>query len=153
MSQERIEQPRVIIADDHPDMLDAVAQQLQSDYAIIGRVGEGVALIKSTVQLRPDFLVTDISMPKLSGLEGLRQLRRLAIQTPAVILTVCANEGLVNEALSLGVQGFAFETWLFSDLQLAVREVLCWENICIRSSSSKIAQGQVRCRARGIRCH
>ena len=124
MDQEGLEQKRVVIADDVQDMLDAVAQQLMSDYTIIGRASDGVALVDCVREVKPDLLVTDISMPKLSGLDALRQLRQLGIHTPAVILTVCENEEFVKEALSLGAQGFVLKSRLASDLLLAAREVL-----------------------------
>jgi len=115
---------RAIIADDFPDMLDAVAQQLASEYTIIATVGDGVALVECARKLAPDLLVTDISMPRLSGIEALRRLRDVGIQIPAVVLTVSEDQALVNEALSLGVRGFVLKSLLACDLLLAAREAL-----------------------------
>lgn len=115
---------RVLIADDTPSMLDAVEEQLASDYIIVGKVTDGIALVAYARDLDPDILVTDISMPKLTGIEALRQLRNFNVKTPVVILTVCDDEEVVKEALSLGARGFVLKCRLTTDLQLAICEVL-----------------------------
>jgi Response regulator containing a CheY-like receiver domain and an HTH DNA-binding domain len=118
------EQIRVVVADDVPEMVDAVAKRLAPDCTVIGRASDGAALVECALELAPDLLVTDISMPKLTGIEALRRLRRLGVQIPAIILTVHEDEELLKEALSLGVQGFVLKRQLVSDLPRAVREVL-----------------------------
>lgn len=117
-------QIRVVIADDVPEMLDAVAKRLSPDYEVVGRVSDGAALVECVLKLTPDLIVTDISMPKLTGIEALSCLRQLGIQIPAVILTVHEDEDLVKDALSLGVQGFVLKRRLVSDLPLAAHEAL-----------------------------
>ena len=113
---------RVVIADDVPDMLDLIAQQLISHCTILARVADGVALVESACKLTPDLLVTDISMPRLSGIEALRRLHRLGVQIPSVVVTASEDEDLMREALSLGARGFVVKSRLASDLLDAVRE-------------------------------
>jgi DNA-binding NarL/FixJ family response regulator/quercetin dioxygenase-like cupin family protein len=117
-------QIRVVIADDVPEMLDAVAKRLSPEYEVVGRVSDGAALVECVLKLTPDLIVTDISMPKLTGIEALSCLRQLGVQIPAVILTVHEDEDLVKDALSLGVQGFVLKRRLVSDLPLAAHEAL-----------------------------
>jgi DNA-binding NarL/FixJ family response regulator len=123
MDQKGGHQIRVVVADDVREMRDAVARELESDYAIVRRVSDGVALVECTRELEPDLLVTDISMPNLTGIAALRRLRQLGIQTPAIIVSVCEDEEVVQEALALGVRGFVLKSRLASDLRLAAREV------------------------------
>lgn len=120
----RTEQIRVVVADDLPELVDAVAKQLLPDYTVVGRAGDGVALVECALELAPDLLVTDVSMPKLTGIEALRRLRDLGVQIPTIILTVHEDEELVKEAMSLGAQGFVLKHRMVSDLPLAAREVL-----------------------------
>jgi DNA-binding NarL/FixJ family response regulator len=63
-------------------------------------------------------------MPNLTGIAALRRLRQLGIQTPAIIVSVCEDEEVVQEALASGVRGFVLKSRLASDLRLAAREVL-----------------------------
>lgn len=115
---------RVVIADDVPAIMDAVAERLLPDFLVVGRAGDGAALIESVLNLKPDLIVTDVSMPKLTGIEALRRLGQLGVRTPAIILTVHEDEDLIREALSLGALGFVLKRRLVSDLLLAVHEAL-----------------------------
>lgn len=119
-----IERIRIVIADDFPEMLDTVEQRLAPDYEIVGKVPDGLALVECTGRLQPDLLVIDISMPKLNGIDALRQLRSMGVQTPAIILTNHDDEDLAKEALSVNAQGFVLKSRLGSDLRMAVGEVL-----------------------------
>ena len=117
-------QIRVVVADDVPEMVDAVAKRLAPGCAVIGSVSDGAALVECALKLAPDLLVTDVSMPKLTGIEALRRLRDLGVQIPAIILTVHEDEELLKEALSLGARGFVLKRELVRDLPLAVHEVM-----------------------------
>jgi DNA-binding NarL/FixJ family response regulator len=115
---------RVVIADDFPEVLDAVERKLNSEYEIVGRAGDGLALLDSVCKLQPDILITDISMPELTGIEALRRLRSMGIRTPAVILSIHEDEELAREALLQGASGFVLKSQLEDDLQIAIREAL-----------------------------
>ena len=122
--QNRRRQIRVVVADDTPDVVGAVARHLASECIIVGTASDGVALVECICELRPDLLVTDISMPNLDGFQALQKIRELGIETPAIVLTVCADQEFVNKAISLGAKGFVVKSRLHSDLRLAVNSVL-----------------------------
>lgn len=117
-------QMRVVIADDVPAIVDAVAERLLPDFVVVGRAGDGPALIESALNLKPDLIVTDVSMPKLTGIEVLRQLHQRGVRIPTIILTVHEDEDLIKEALSLGALGFVLKRRLFRDLPLAAHQAL-----------------------------
>jgi DNA-binding NarL/FixJ family response regulator len=119
-----IERIRVIVADDFPEMFDAVEKCLTPDCEITEKVSDGVALVESACRLQADLLVTDISMPRLNGIEALRQLRGMSLQTPAIVLTINDDEELAKEAFLAGAQAFVLKSQMGSDLRLAVRAVL-----------------------------
>jgi DNA-binding NarL/FixJ family response regulator len=115
---------RVVIADDFPEVLDAVERRLNSEYEIVGRASDGLALVDCICKLQPDILITDISMPELTGIEALRRLRSMGIRTPAVILSIHEDEELAKEAVLQGASGFVLKSQLEDDLQIAIREAL-----------------------------
>jgi DNA-binding NarL/FixJ family response regulator len=115
---------RVVIADDFPEALDAVERRLDPIYEIVGRVSDGLALIERIGKLLPDIFITDISMPGMTGIEALRRLRSLGIDTPALILSVHEDEDLAKEALLQGASGFVLKSRLEDDLQTAIEEAL-----------------------------
>lgn len=120
----QMERMRLVIADDSPEMLDTVEQRLAPYYEIVGKAPDGLALIECARRLKPDLLVIDVSMPKLSGIDALRQLRSLGVQIPAVILTNHDDEDLAQEALAVGSQGFVLKSRMGTDLRIAVGEAL-----------------------------
>ena len=68
-------QTRVLIADDHPAILDEVRRSLDGDFAVVGTVGNGRDAVDSVLSLNPDILITDISMPVMDGLQVASALR------------------------------------------------------------------------------
>lgn len=117
-------QIRVVLADDLPEIMDAVANRLPPEFTVVAKCCDGTALVECVLELAPDLIVTDISMPKLNGIEALRLLRHRGVQTPAIILTIHQDEDLIKEALTIGVQGFVLKRRLVTDFPLALHAVL-----------------------------
>ena len=115
---------RIVVADDFPAMLDTVEKCLAPGCEIMERASDGLALVESVCRLRPDLLITDISMPNLNGIEALRQLRNLGVQTPAIILTLINDKSVAQQAFIAGAQAFVLKCRLESDLRMAVQEAL-----------------------------
>ena len=67
--------PTVLIADDHPIVVDGLVALLKDRFDVVGTVSDGTRLLADAIRLRPDIVVTDISMPGLDGLEVLRRLK------------------------------------------------------------------------------
>jgi DNA-binding NarL/FixJ family response regulator len=73
----QLEKVRVIVADDHPGFPEIIEGLLKSEFQIIGKVMDGEALVKETMKLNPDIVVTDISMPVINGIEAPERLKEL----------------------------------------------------------------------------
>jgi len=115
---------RIVIADDSPEMLTIVEMRLCQHYDVVGKAEDGLQLIERVRNLRPDLVVTDISMPGISGIEVLRRLRSQQINIPAVILTVHEDEELLEASLSYGALGFVLKSRIDRDLVPAIQEAL-----------------------------
>lgn len=131
--------PTVLLADDHPLMLDAIAGLLAPDFAVIGAVGDGEALVAEAQRLRPDVIVSDVSMPHMGGLEAARHLRSLVPATRVVFLTVNEDPRLAAEAFRLGALGWVLKTASALELAAAVKAVVRGR----RYLSPRIAGGQI----------
>ncbi len=115
---------RVLLADDHPRILSRLTDLLEPEFKVIAVVGDGQSLIEMAESLQPDLIITDISMPILSGIEAARKIMQSTPQAKIIFLTVHADPDYVREALELGAVGYVVKSRLVSDLQLAIGEVL-----------------------------
>src|SRR6185295_15420343 len=114
---------RVLLAGDHPMMLDGLRGLLERDFEVVAAVTEGRALLETAQRLRPDLVITDISLP---GLDGLEATRRLA-SVPGVrvlILSSHTESFWVREAFFAGACGYLTKGAAPAEIATAVREVL-----------------------------
>ena len=120
--------PRVIVADDHPAMLDAVSHLLQrNDYTVIAAVEDGEKAVQSVSALDPDVVVLDISMPRMDGLAAGHAIRRSKPNSRLLFLTIQSDAEYVEAARALGA-GYVLKSRLYSDLLPAVAELLAKES-------------------------
>jgi DNA-binding NarL/FixJ family response regulator len=116
---------RLLLADDHDIVLDGLRSVLdQPDFEIVGSVTDGLALAKAAAELRPDVIVTDITMPLLNGLDAARQIRKVDSKVKIVFLTMHPDIGYAVEALSLGGSGYVLKSSVSDELLVAIRDVL-----------------------------
>jgi DNA-binding NarL/FixJ family response regulator len=113
---------RVLLADDHPGLLHAVRNLLRTDADVVGCVDNGESLFDAAMKLHPDVIVTDISMPKLNGIEAVERLRESGCSARVVFLTVHDDPDVVRTALSTGALGYVFKNSVTTDLLVAIRE-------------------------------
>jgi DNA-binding NarL/FixJ family response regulator len=116
--------PTLLLADDHVVFTDAMQRMLDGRFEVVGVVTDGGALCDAVGRLRPDAVVTDISMATLSGLEGLRQLRARRDATRVIFLTRHADPRLAAEAFRLGARGFVLKQSSGDELVHAIDAVL-----------------------------
>ncbi len=116
--------PRVLLADDHAIVSQGLEALLQESFELAGSVRDGRELVAQVSQLKPDVVVTDISMPGLNGLEAIRQIKRIRPLTKIVALTMHAEPSLVAEALKAGASGYVLKSSAVEELERAIREVM-----------------------------
>lgn len=116
--------PRVLLADDHHVILGALETLLESEYEVVGKVGDGRELLKVAPELRPDVIVLDISMPRLNGMDAARQLLDSLPDVRLVFLTMHQEPARVAEALQAGALGYVLKASAVSELYEAVASAL-----------------------------
>jgi DNA-binding NarL/FixJ family response regulator len=120
-----VDKPTLLIADDHPRILESVKLLLAADFTIVGAVADGEALIAAARELRPDVVVTDLVMEPTNGLEAAAILLAEFAPPPLIILlTVVEGAEVIQEALEAGIRGYVAKTRISEDLVPAVRSVL-----------------------------
>jgi DNA-binding NarL/FixJ family response regulator len=115
----------VFLADDHAVMREGLARLLEShtDFKIIGAANNGRDAVKQVLQLKPQVVIMDISMPDMNGIEAARQIRERAPDIRVVILSMHATSAHIFHALEAGVRGYILKESAGSDVVDAVRTV------------------------------
>lgn len=115
---------RILLADDHPHVLEKVAQLLEPMYEIVGTVTDGQSLVDAAARLRPDVLVIDITMPNMTGIEAANMLKEDGCESKIVFLTVHADPDYIRACLATGAFGYVVKARMTNDLPRAIEEVL-----------------------------
>jgi DNA-binding NarL/FixJ family response regulator len=115
---------RVLLADDHQMLLDALKELLEPTYEVVGLVTDGRALLKAAEKLRPDIIVLDIAMPKLNGLDAGRQLKQSMPAAKLIYMTMNEDPYLVGEAFRAGASGYLLKQAAGLELNRAIEAVL-----------------------------
>lgn len=116
--------PRVLLADDHAIVAQGLESILKDSFTVVGTVGDGRALLEAAARLKPDVIVTDISMPLLNGLDAVRQLRSDGIEAKVVFLTMHADAHLAAEAFRAGASAFVLKQSAGEELVQAIHEIV-----------------------------
>jgi DNA-binding NarL/FixJ family response regulator len=114
----------VLLADDNETTIERVQLLLRREFEVVGAVANGEALLEAAARIRPDVIVSDISMPLLDGLEAARRLKQQCTAAKIVFLTVYRDPELLEAALDAGVLGYVLKTRLHLDLIPAIRLAL-----------------------------
>jgi len=113
--------PRVIVADDHTLVAEALCQVISAHCEVILTVSDGHALLESVACHKPDVIVIDISMPLLNGLEAGRQIKTKFPTIKLIYLTMNEDPELAMEAMRFGASGYLLKKSAGSELLQAIQ--------------------------------
>ncbi len=115
---------RIVLADDHREMVSIVRSTLGDEFEIVAAVEDGRRALDAVLALDPDVLITDISMPEMDGLQLAGQVKKSHCRTKVIFLTMHQDSYFVAAAISLGVSGYVTKTLMSSDLVFAIEDAL-----------------------------
>lgn len=113
----------VLLADDHKIVAEGLASLLKQAFDLVGTVHDGQALLEAARTLKPDVIVTDISMPLLNGIDVVRQLRAEGIPSRVIVLTMHTEADVAVDAFRAGVSGYVVKQSAGEELMTAIEEV------------------------------
>jgi DNA-binding NarL/FixJ family response regulator len=116
--------PRILLADDHVLLLDALAKLLADEWDVVGRISDGRDVVAAAELLRPELIVLDIAMPPVSGLDVGRRIKQVLPQTKLVFMTMNDDPELAAEAFRAGASGYVLKRSAATELSTAIREVM-----------------------------
>lgn len=116
--------PRLILADDHTLVTEALHQLIARHFEVVATVADGRALLDSATSLKPEVVVVDIAMPLLNGLEASRQLKQRLPGVKLIFLTMNEDPELAVEAMKSGASGYVLKKSAVSELLQAIQLAL-----------------------------
>lgn len=119
-----ISRARVLVADDHVLVAEALCKLLSQDFEIVAMVHDGRKLIEAATKLLPDVILVDISMPVLNGLHAAERIKRQLPKVKILCVTVAGDAEVIDEALKHGLDGYVMKTCAPTELLTAIRFAL-----------------------------
>lgn len=116
--------PKVLIADDHKIVLEGLRGVLSDEFDLLPPVTDGRELVERALQLAPDVVIADISMPMLNGIDAVRQLREKGCTAKIVFLTMHADQTYATRALQAGGSAYVLKHSASDELVTAIRTAL-----------------------------
>lgn len=115
----------VLVADDHAIVKEGLVSLLKEhDLEVVAAVGDGYELMEAARRLRPDVIVTDLSMPGMSGLDVLARLKAERIDSKVIVLTMHQDVELATQSLRAGASGFLVKHSAGEELLTAIHQAL-----------------------------
>ncbi len=116
--------PRLFLADDHNEFLEAEIALLLPHFDIVGVATDGAFLVSEVRRLRPDVVVVDITMPVMSGIDAVETLMKSGSTAKFVFLTINTGEEFVRACQEAGGQGYVWKSQIKAHLIPAINSVL-----------------------------
>jgi len=117
---------KILIADDHDVIREGIKNILrnQKAYEVVAEAADGEEALAKVKEFKPDILLLDISMPKISGLEVITRIHHFSPKTKVIIITVHKASAYITKALKAGVKGYLHKENAAEDLLPTLRKVV-----------------------------
>ena len=122
---------RLIIVDDHPTFSNGLCRMLESeeDFECVGQAADGIEAIRLVKRLKPDVVLMDISMPKLNGVQAVKEIREHCPKTAVIMLSAFDYEAFILTSLRAGARGYILKTMSLDKIISAIRLVHRGESV------------------------
>lgn len=132
----------VLIADDHPVVRQGLRTflELQDDMEIVGEAGDGEEAVAKVQQLLPDVVLMDLVMPRLGGIEAIRQVRAVSPSSKVIVLTSFDDDEMVFPSVKAGAAGYLLKDARPQELAEAIRTVHRGEALLHPTIAAKLMQ-------------
>ena len=134
---------RLVIAEDHTILREGLRSLLSSNpnFEIVAEAGDGREAIRCAEKFKPDLILTDLSMPRMNGMEAIKEMKRQSPATKVLVLTVHRAEEYVLAAFRAGADGYLLKDSTHAELVMAVKKVLSGKSYISPEISGKVIEG------------
>lgn len=137
------ERQRIVIAEDYTILREGLRAliSVNPDFEVIGEAADRLEAIRCVEKLKPHLVLLDLSMPRMNGMEAIREVKKQSPGTKVLVLTVHKTEEYILAALQAGADGYALKDSTHAELMLAIKSVLAGKHYISPGISGKVIEG------------
>ena len=134
---------RIVLADDHTILREGLRALLSADpnFDIVGEAKDGREAVRCVEKLEPNLLLMDLSMPRMSGIDAISEIKRRYSDTKIIALTVHKTEEYLLTTLQAGVDGYVLKDATHDELVMAIHNVMAGKRYLSPGISGKVIEG------------
>ena len=134
---------RIVLADDHETVREGIKLLVnsQTDMEVVGEAGNGEIAVEKVLELAPDVIVMDITMPELNGLKATKKIKRVSPKTKILTLTRHTDDGYLQQLIQAGANGYVLKQSAPSELINAIRAVCAGNSYLDQTITGKVMGG------------
>jgi len=134
---------RIVLADDHAILRAGLRALLTADpgFEVVGEAQDGREAVRCVERLEPDLLLMDLSMPRMSGMEAIREIKKRFPDTRIIALTVHKTEEYLLATLQAGADGYVLKDATHDELVIAIKNVVSGKSYLSPGVSEKVIEG------------
>jgi len=136
----------IVLADDHTILREGLRSLLTADpgFEVVGEARDGREAVRSVEKLGPDLILMDLSMPRMSGMEAIREIKKRYPETKIIALTVHKTEEYLLSTLQAGADGFVLKDATHGELITAIKSVMGGKSYLSPAVSEKVIEGYLQ---------
>jgi len=138
-----VEKKKIVIAEDQKILREGLKSLLSSsdDFEVVGEAEDGLNAVRCVEKFTPELLLLDLSMPKMSGISAIKEIKSQFTETKILVLTVHESEEYILEVFKSGADGYCLKDASHSELLMAIKSVLSGKRYISPGISGKVLEG------------
>ena len=134
---------RIVLVEDHTILREGLRALLTADpdFEIIGEAADGREAVRFVEKQIPDLILMDLSMPRMTGMDAIREIKKRYPQTKIIALTVHKTEEYLRTTLQAGADGYVLKDATHDELMMAIENVLKGKTYLSPGVSGKVIEG------------
>lgn len=134
---------QIVIAEDHTILREGLRFLLNSspELEVVGEAADGREAVRIAEKLKPNLILTDLSMPRMNGMDAIREIKRVSPHTKILVLTVHKTEEYILATLQAGADGYLLKDTTHAELLSAIKHVLGGKSYISPGISDTVLEG------------
>jgi len=134
---------RIVLAEDHTILREGLRALLSADakFEIVGEAADGRQAVRTVEKLGPDLVMMDLSMPRMTGMDAIREIKKRYPETKIIALTVHKTEEYLRTTLQVGANAYVLKDATRDELLMAIENVLKGQTYLSPGVSEKVIEG------------